>query len=276
MGHDSNAALNSNTTNHAAATSFSEARMEHSAILSLQCIPFVMEPSIDPAHAGDLVFAHMGTRRPALSNRRHKPPPAGGARNGAFEWLTCREGVRGRAQPGRLPPMEMAEPKVTRRVHIRASGRNQQMLRAILSSLDIARRRAIGIGESPALKGVLRFADNAIRGAERARELTQRLLAFSRRQPLKPAPTDGASRVRAECSDAPRDYGSTAPSSRANTARQRLSGARGVIVSADDRPLRRSSTACAVYSSAKPLSISRVAGSVQPRISRKHSRAFFS
>ena len=35
-----------------------------------------------------------------------------------------------------------------------------------------------------------RSADNALRGAQRAAALTQRLLAFSRRQPLDPKPVD--------------------------------------------------------------------------------------
>jgi nitrogen-specific signal transduction histidine kinase len=53
------------------------------------------------------------------------------------------------------------------------------LLAAILSSLDLARRR---LGEGRDVSGLL---ENATRAAERGAELTQRMLAFARRQELK-------------------------------------------------------------------------------------------
>jgi signal transduction histidine kinase len=55
------------------------------------------------------------------------------------------------------------------------------LLQVITGNLDILRQRA-------ADRSVHRLADAALRGAERAAALTQRLLAFSRRQPLDPRP----------------------------------------------------------------------------------------
>ncbi len=59
------------------------------------------------------------------------------------------------------------------------------MLAVVIGSLDLLRRR---IGESDAR--ARRYADAATDGARRAAQLTQRLLAFSRQQPLKPEPLD--------------------------------------------------------------------------------------
>jgi len=53
------------------------------------------------------------------------------------------------------------------------------LLMAILGSLEIARRRAL------AGQNVIDMIDNAIKGAQRGASLTQRLLAFSRKQELK-------------------------------------------------------------------------------------------
>ena len=58
------------------------------------------------------------------------------------------------------------------------------LLTVIIGNLEALQRRA-GSAEL-----VARFADAAMRGAERAATLTQRLLAFSRRQPLDPKPLD--------------------------------------------------------------------------------------
>ena len=57
------------------------------------------------------------------------------------------------------------------------------MLAVILGNLDLARRQT-------ALEGALRYVGRAEIGATRAAELTQRLLAFARRQPLAPAAID--------------------------------------------------------------------------------------
>jgi len=58
------------------------------------------------------------------------------------------------------------------------------LLMAILGSLEIARRRALDG------KDVVQLIDNAILGAKRGASLTQRLLAFSRKQELKLEPVD--------------------------------------------------------------------------------------
>ncbi len=57
------------------------------------------------------------------------------------------------------------------------------LLTVILGNLETVQRR-LPHGE------VRTFVDSAVRGAERAATLTQRLLAFSRRQPLAPRPLD--------------------------------------------------------------------------------------
>jgi signal transduction histidine kinase/CheY-like chemotaxis protein len=60
------------------------------------------------------------------------------------------------------------------------------MLAIVTGSLDMAKRRLKG-SEDP---GVAQSIDNAAEGARRAAVLTQRLLAFSRQQPLEPQPLD--------------------------------------------------------------------------------------
>ena len=59
------------------------------------------------------------------------------------------------------------------------------MLAVVIGSLDLLHRR-LAEGE-PRLRGLV---ENALEGARRAANLTQRLLAFSRLQPLKPEPVD--------------------------------------------------------------------------------------
>ncbi len=59
------------------------------------------------------------------------------------------------------------------------------LLQVITGNLELLRQRA---GESR--HDIRRLADGAMRGADRAAALTQRLLAFSRRQPLAPQPID--------------------------------------------------------------------------------------
>jgi len=59
------------------------------------------------------------------------------------------------------------------------------MLAIVLGSLDLLIRR-----HPDADPGLLKFADNAMAGAKRAAALTQRLLAFSRLQPLNPKSAD--------------------------------------------------------------------------------------
>ena len=60
------------------------------------------------------------------------------------------------------------------------------LLTIVMGSTDIA-RRALEAGET---SRIARSLDNAQKGAERAAALTQRLLAFSRRQPLAPKAID--------------------------------------------------------------------------------------
>lgn len=59
------------------------------------------------------------------------------------------------------------------------------MLAVVLGNLDLMRRR-LASGQTD----IIRYVDNATDGAQRAAQLTQRLLAFARHQPLSPAPTD--------------------------------------------------------------------------------------
>jgi signal transduction histidine kinase/CheY-like chemotaxis protein len=58
------------------------------------------------------------------------------------------------------------------------------LLTPIMGSLDMLQRRGLGDDRDKRLIG------NALESAERARALVQRLLAFARRQPLKPQPVD--------------------------------------------------------------------------------------
>ncbi len=63
------------------------------------------------------------------------------------------------------------------------------LLTPIIGSLDLILRKR---GDDPMLH---RLLDGALRSAERASTLVQRLLAFARRQPLQPAPVDMAALV---------------------------------------------------------------------------------
>jgi PAS domain S-box-containing protein len=64
------------------------------------------------------------------------------------------------------------------------------LLAAIVGSLDLARRKLAGGGD------VSRFIDNAMKAAERGATLTQRMLAFARKQELKLETVDPAALVR--------------------------------------------------------------------------------
>jgi signal transduction histidine kinase/CheY-like chemotaxis protein len=65
------------------------------------------------------------------------------------------------------------------------------MLAIIIGSLDLLRRRW-----TPDDPKIERLVDGALDGARRAADITQRLLAFSRQQPLDPKPTDIAKAVK--------------------------------------------------------------------------------
>jgi len=62
------------------------------------------------------------------------------------------------------------------------------LLTVIIGNLESAQRHMASSGADAGRLG--RSVDNAMRGAQRAASLTQRLLAFSRRQPLEPKPVD--------------------------------------------------------------------------------------
>lgn len=63
------------------------------------------------------------------------------------------------------------------------------LLQVIMGNLD-ALRRLVTRADFPAGAELIRFADAAARGGQRAATLTQRLLAFARKQPLKPETLD--------------------------------------------------------------------------------------
>ena len=63
------------------------------------------------------------------------------------------------------------------------------LLHVVLGNLSAAELRLQRI-EHPSAADVLRLVGAAVRGGERAASLTQRLLAFARRQPLAPTPVD--------------------------------------------------------------------------------------
>ena len=62
------------------------------------------------------------------------------------------------------------------------------LLTVVTGNIDMASRSLVAAGTSDAR--AKRALENAMKGAERAASLTQRLLAFSRRQPLAPKATD--------------------------------------------------------------------------------------
>ena len=64
------------------------------------------------------------------------------------------------------------------------------LLQVVIGSLEGLQRRVGGFEHLPHAADMTRFVENALRGAERAANLTRRLLAFSRRQALDAKPTD--------------------------------------------------------------------------------------
>jgi PAS domain S-box-containing protein len=64
------------------------------------------------------------------------------------------------------------------------------LLTIILGGLDSIGRQIAALGDSPATARIARARDMAAQGAQRAATLTNRLLAFSRQQPLDPKPVD--------------------------------------------------------------------------------------
>jgi PAS domain S-box-containing protein len=64
------------------------------------------------------------------------------------------------------------------------------LLQVVIGSLEGLQRRAGQLLHTPQGADLQRFIDNALRGADRAANLTRRLLAFSRRQALDAKPTN--------------------------------------------------------------------------------------
>jgi PAS domain S-box-containing protein len=62
------------------------------------------------------------------------------------------------------------------------------LLTVIVGNLESVHRHLRKMPEAPATVRIERATENAMQGAQRASVLTQRLLAFSRRQPLRPRP----------------------------------------------------------------------------------------
>ena len=74
------------------------------------------------------------------------------------------------------------------------------LLTIVLGGLQMIERHTAGLGESLAIRKIIRAREMAMKGVERAALLTQRLLAFSRQQPLSPQPVD-ANRLLSGISD---------------------------------------------------------------------------
>jgi signal transduction histidine kinase len=64
------------------------------------------------------------------------------------------------------------------------------LLTIIMGGLEMIERQLPDLPATPAAQRINRARDMAVKGASRAATLTQRLLAFSRQQPLSPQPTD--------------------------------------------------------------------------------------
>ncbi len=64
------------------------------------------------------------------------------------------------------------------------------LLTVVIGNLENVQRNVDGLLVDAAGSRIRRAADNAMRGAQRAASLTQRLLAFARRQPLDPKPLE--------------------------------------------------------------------------------------
>lgn len=64
------------------------------------------------------------------------------------------------------------------------------LLTVVIGNLESIQHHAVRLGEDGPGSRVRRAADQAMRGAQRAAILTQRLLAFARRQPLEPRPVN--------------------------------------------------------------------------------------
>ena len=82
------------------------------------------------------------------------------------------------------------------------------LLTIVIGNLETAQRHLGGLSGGVASR-LKRALDNAMRGAQRAATLTQRLLAFSRQQPLDPKPLDVNKFIAAEVEFLQRSLGET-------------------------------------------------------------------
>jgi PAS domain S-box-containing protein len=73
------------------------------------------------------------------------------------------------------------------------------LLTIVLGGLDVIGRHLPALEKSPAAARILRAKDMALQGVHRAITLTNRLLAFSRQQPLSPKPIDANKLVAGIC-----------------------------------------------------------------------------
>jgi len=73
------------------------------------------------------------------------------------------------------------------------------LLTIILGGLDVIGRQVTALEASPAAARIVQARDMALQGVNRAITLTNRLLAFSRQQPLDPKPIDGNKLVGGIC-----------------------------------------------------------------------------
>jgi CheY-like chemotaxis protein len=83
------------------------------------------------------------------------------------------------------------------------------LLTIVLGGLEVIGRQLPALGTSPAVARIMRARDMALQGVHRAVTLTNRLLAFSRQQPLTPSPIEANKLVAGVCELLRRTLGET-------------------------------------------------------------------
>ena len=83
------------------------------------------------------------------------------------------------------------------------------LLTLVMGGLDMIGGQIANLAPSPAVSRIVRAREMALQGAQRAVTLTNRLLAFSRQQPLDPKPLDANKLVAATCDFLRRTLGET-------------------------------------------------------------------
>jgi PAS domain S-box-containing protein len=83
------------------------------------------------------------------------------------------------------------------------------LLTIVIGGLDMVGRQIPALGATPAAERIARAKDMALQGVQRAVTLTNRLLAFSRQQPLAPTPIDANKLVSGTCEFLRRTLGET-------------------------------------------------------------------